>query len=181
MLVTGKSRQRLGHVAARTQVGAAGALPSRRRRQVLAGAIAGLAILGMSIRVTSCQRDCGPGFSRRQPAMPRHLVPLPSGVAPAQRHWPASPPFLKAGIRRLAAQPGGALQAGPQRISVGGRPALKFRTSGLSYNGTHVESTLIYTFDGRTEYAINCQQTPEHAAQVTRACDQVLRTFTVSS
>jgi hypothetical protein len=44
-----------------------------------------------------------------------------------------------------------------------------------------VERTLNYTFDGRTEYAISCQQTPQHAAQVTRACDQVLRTFTASS
>jgi len=177
VLATGKRRQRLGDLAARTQVGAAGALPVRRGRQVLAGAVAGLALLGMSIRVTSggTVRPASAGVSD---GIVIAAYALPGPVTAGNLASVA--PIFKAGIRRLAAQADGALQAGPQRISVGGLPALKFRTSGLSYNGTRVESTLIYTFDDRTDYAINCQQTPEHAAQVTRACDQVLRTFTVS-
>lgn len=217
VLATGRRRQRLGDLAARTQVGAAGALPVRRGRQVLAGVVAGLALLGMSIRVTSggTVRPASAGSSQPCRGISFHypagwhqhsvstriggshrlcqtglFIGVSDGIVIAAYALPGPvtagnlasvAPIFKTGIRRLAAQACGALQAGPQRISVGGLPALKFRTSGLSYNGTRVESTLIYTFDGRTEYAINCQQTPEHAAQVTQACDQVLRTFTVSS
>lgn len=206
-----------GDLAARTQVGAAGALPVRRGRQVLARTLAGLAILGMSIRVTSggTVRPASPGASQACHGISFHYpagwdqapvrtrdgdghalcqtglfitasdaivitaYPLPGPVTAG--NLASIAPVFKAGIRRLAAQEGGALQAGPQTTTVGGRPALKFRTSGLSYDGARVESALTYTFDGRTEYAINCQQTPQHAAQVTRACDQVLRTFTVGS
>ena len=60
-------------------------------------------------------------------------------------------------------------------------PALKFRASGLSYNGTRTESTLVLAFDGSTQYEVLCQYRPQHAAQVATACNQVLRTFTVTS
>jgi uncharacterized RDD family membrane protein YckC len=215
MLATGQRRQRLGDLAARTQVDATGAAPVRRGRQVLAGTLAGLAILGMSVRVTSggtvspappgaiqaCQgvsfrypagwhqepvrtRDgdghasCQTGlFISASDAVVISAYPLPGPAG----NLASIAAIFKAGIRRLATQEGGALQAGPRRITVGGRPALMFRISDLSYDGARVESTLNYTFVGRTEYAINCQETPKYAAQVTRACDQVLRTFTVGS
>ncbi len=89
-------------------------------------------------------------------------------------------PFFTRGVQRASHQDGGVLQAGPQRISIGGLPALEFRASGRSYDGARTVSTLVFVFDGRTEYEVNCQHTPEHAAQVTLACNQVLRSFKVS-
>jgi hypothetical protein len=44
-------------------------------------------------------------------------------------------------------------------------------------DGSPVESTYIFVFNGATEYEINCQQTRPAARAVTAACSQVIRTF----
>jgi hypothetical protein len=93
----------------------------------------------------------------------------------------AATPIITGQIRQLASRGGGALEAGPRRIRVGGLPALWFRVSGLSYSGARVDSTLVLAFDGKIHYELICQHTPPHAAQVADACRQVLRTFTVTS
>jgi uncharacterized RDD family membrane protein YckC len=77
----------------------------------------------------------------------------------------------------LFRQGGGVAQTEPRRITVGGLLALKVRGTGRSFDGAHLESTLVFAYDGRTEYFINCQHTRQHAAQVKRACDQILSTF----
>jgi uncharacterized RDD family membrane protein YckC len=87
--------------------------------------------------------------------------------------------LLKRRVPGLFRQVGGAAQTEPRRITVGGLLALKVRGSGRSADGARIDSTLVFAYDGRTEYFINCQHTPEHAAQVMRACDQILRTFRV--
>jgi uncharacterized RDD family membrane protein YckC len=74
-------------------------------------------------------------------------------------------------------QGGGAAQTEPRRITVGGLLALKVRGTGRSFDGARIESTLVFAFDGKTEYFINCQHTQQHAAQVKRACGQILSTF----
>ena len=78
------------------------------------------------------------------------------------------------------------LRCGPARIDSAQAPRLlpvgvsaltglgPLQTSGLSSGGARVDSTLIYAFDGRTEYAISGQHTPKRAAQVTRAGDHIL-------
>ena len=43
--------------------------------------------------------------------------------------------------------------------------------------GIAVGRTLTFAFRGATFYEINCQHTRPYAAEVDRACDQVLRTF----
>ena len=219
VLVTGKRQQRLGDLAAWTQVGVARGLPVRRRHPVLASVLAGLAILGLSIRVTSggtspvatagssqaCQAHgvsfhYPAGWHERSARMrvggngllcqtalgidPLDAIfisayPLSGPVTPG--NLTALTPFFTQQIKQLASRDGGALQAGPQRIRVGGLPALEFWASGLSYSGARIESTIVNAFDGRTTYEILCQHTPEHAAQVRLACSQVLRTFTVTS
>jgi hypothetical protein len=89
-------------------------------------------------------------------------------------------PAITADVRRLAALAGGALQAGPQTIAVHGLPALEFQITGRTYSGGPFTSTLVLAFAGKTQYEINCQHTRAHAAQVARACAQVLRTFRVA-
>jgi uncharacterized RDD family membrane protein YckC len=90
-------------------------------------------------------------------------------------------PLLKRLGRRLFAQIGGVLQAGPRKISIGGLPGVEFRGTGHAFNGTRIHSTIVLAYHGRTEYAVNCQYTRQHAAQIQRGCDQILRTFQVSS
>jgi hypothetical protein len=72
------------------------------------------------------------------------------------------------------------IQAGPDRIAIGGMPALEVRTAGLTPGGVQFESTSVFAFDGATEYYASCQHTPKKAEQVARACGQLMRTFTVS-
>jgi uncharacterized RDD family membrane protein YckC len=214
VLATGRRRQRLGDLAARTRVTVAPGVPAVRWPAVLAGILASLAILGLSVRVTSGgpagQATAGHpchGVSFHHPAglssvrllqhtagsgpfchtalfadpsdgivVEGYLLPAPVTAA----SLPAFARFFTSAVRQLAARAGGALQAGPQRTTVGGLPTLKFQISGRSYFGTPAMSTLVLAFDGKTQYEIDCQYTRAHAAQVTSACGQVLRTFTVA-
>ena len=74
---------------------------------------------------------------------------------------------------------GWAVQAGPEKITMGGKPGLSYEVTG-SVGGTDVESTLVYVFDDLTEYELQCQSTPEHAAEIEQGCDQIIRTFEIS-
>jgi uncharacterized RDD family membrane protein YckC len=89
-------------------------------------------------------------------------------------------PQLEDVVRRAAEQAGGALQAGPQEIMLGRMPGLRFRAAVGTVQGTPVESTLSFGFDGTTEYVVNCQHTEANAAEVEAACGQVVRTFMLS-
>ena len=61
-----------------------------------------------------------------------------------------------------------------------GCPAFASRATGNS-GGTPLESTLVYVFDGTTEYYFNCQHTRDTAAEIQRGCDQIMRTFKVTA
>jgi uncharacterized RDD family membrane protein YckC len=214
-LATGRRRQRLGDLTARTEVAVAPGATIQAWHAVLAGIVAGLVILGLSVRVTS-----GPpsGLASAAGTKPCHGVSFhhPAGwlEASAQERVASHPecrtalfvgpsdaivveafsapgrvtaanlavvtPSVTGEVQRLMARVGGALLAGPRRTTVGGLPALEYRVSGRSYDGAPITSTLVFAFAGQTAYEINCQQTRAHAAQVTRACGQVLRTFTVA-
>jgi len=83
-------------------------------------------------------------------------------------------------LQRAREQAGDVLQAGPKKIMMGGLPGLEVRTAGRSFTGTSVVVTRrIYAFDGAIGYLVACQYTRERAAEVERACDQVVRTFKV--
>jgi uncharacterized RDD family membrane protein YckC len=212
-LATGHRRQRLGDLAARTEVAAVAGATIRRWHAVVAGIVAGLVLLGLSVRVTS-----GPPSRQASAPRPCHGVSFdhPAGwlEAPAQERVVSHPvcrtalfigptdaivveaypaparvtaanlavvtPLVTGEVRRVTARDGGALLAGPQRTTAGGLPALEFRASGRSYSGAPITSRLVIAFAGQTAYQIDCQQTRAHARQVTRACGQVLRTFTVA-
>jgi uncharacterized RDD family membrane protein YckC len=82
-------------------------------------------------------------------------------------------------VQQAAEQTGGTVLAGPEEITVAGKPGLWFRLTG-THDGTPYESRLVFVFDGTTEYAINCQHTAENADEIERGCDQIIRTFTVN-
>ena len=65
--------------------------------------------------------------------------------------------------------------ASGKKTEVGGLPAYEYRTS-LSKPGDG-ESRLIFMFDGKTEYELNCQSTPDKRDQINEACDQAVETL----
>ena len=71
------------------------------------------------------------------------------------------------------------MQAGPEKITMAGKPAVRFRGTGVMADGTRYTSTIVFAFTGTTEYFVNCQYTAAKAAEVTRACDQVVGSFHV--
>ncbi len=76
-------------------------------------------------------------------------------------------------------QVGMAVQGAPEKITMAGLPALRVRVTG-TVGGSRYASTLVFAFNGTTEYFVNCQYTTGMAAQVRQACDQVTGSFHVS-
>ncbi len=84
-------------------------------------------------------------------------------------------------ILQLFGQAGGGMQAGPEKIMMAGKPAVRFRGTGVMADGTRYTSTIVFAFNGTIEYFVNCQYTAAKAAEVTRACDQVVGSFHVNN
>ena len=74
-------------------------------------------------------------------------------------------------VRQLTGQP-----ASGRTGEVGGLPAVRYDNVSLKEppNGM---SRLVFLFDQKTEYLINCQSTPSEREEVERGCDQVLSTL----
>jgi uncharacterized RDD family membrane protein YckC len=87
-------------------------------------------------------------------------------------------PELQSLVRGMFGQMKGSLQRGPAKTTVGGLPAVLFDGAG-TINGNRIVSTLVFVFDGNTEYYINCQRTNAHYADVAHGCVQVVSTFRV--
>jgi uncharacterized RDD family membrane protein YckC len=79
-------------------------------------------------------------------------------------------------VRGAFEQVSGAMQDGPEEITMGGIPGLRYRGEG-TVDGTPIESTLVFVFDGTTEYLVSCRHTQERAAEIERGCEQIVRTF----
>jgi uncharacterized RDD family membrane protein YckC len=88
-------------------------------------------------------------------------------------------PALESDVKQLFGQAGGGLQAGPEKITMAGKPAVRLRGTGVMADGTRYTSTVVLAFNGTTEYFVNCQYTAAKAAEVKRACDQVVGSFQV--
>lgn len=90
-------------------------------------------------------------------------------------------PAAAAAVRQELEQGGGgAMQGGPEELTVGGLPALRFGGT-TTIDATPVETTVVLVFDHTTQYAVACQHERDKAAEVQRGCDQVLRTFKVTA
>ena len=70
------------------------------------------------------------------------------------------------------------MQAGPEKITMAGLPAARFRGTG-TLDGSQVGITGLFAFTGTTQYAVNCGHTAARAAEVERACNQVVGSFQV--
>lgn len=86
---------------------------------------------------------------------------------------------VTANIEQQFAEIGGAITAGPTRLTVGGLPALSYETTGPPQYGPEAQSRAVFIFDGTTMYASNCQWTPGSAEEMARGCDQILASFQV--
>jgi PsbP len=86
---------------------------------------------------------------------------------------------LAAVFAQAFSQAGGRITAGPTRVTVDGLPALRLEGFALSPDDVRVQSRVTAVFDGMTEYALNCQYTPEGAEEMERGCDQVFESFQV--
>jgi hypothetical protein len=61
--------------------------------------------------------------------------------------------------------------------TVGGLPALSFPAAPVEGLPTHATSRITNVFYGDDEYELNCQYTPNGAATITAACNQMLSTL----
>jgi len=74
-------------------------------------------------------------------------------------------PALESEAKQLFKQAGGGVQAGPEKITMAGKPAVRFRGTGVIAGGTRYTSTIVFAFNGTTEYFVNCQYTAAKAAE----------------
>ena len=118
----------------------------------------------------------GPGTEADLILVDAYRMPIPIGAGDlAAVSAQAGPQF-----RRLFERGGGTLQAGPQPITVGGLPGLRFQGTGTLHDGTSIDSTLLLIFDGTTVYNLHCQHSQAGAGEVQAACRQLIRTFKAS-
>jgi hypothetical protein len=96
-----------------------------------------------------------------------------------RQNLPEAKPYVTRAERRAFRHLGGRMLAGPQAITVGGLPGLRYRSTEHLF-GTAVKATAVVVFNGTTTYEIPCTFTPSKARAVQQACAQVLRTFTVT-
>jgi hypothetical protein len=66
---------------------------------------------------------------------------------------------------------------GPQRITLGGLPGVRFQIGTYLPDGTPIQGILSYAFNGTTEYVTNCQTTRAGAAAIAAGCGRVVSTF----
>ena len=100
------------------------------------------------------------------------------GVDVTAQNLPVLTPAVTQHARGNFRHLGGRLLAGPQAITVGGMPGLRFQGA-AKVGGIASQVTVVVAFNGMTAYAFSCTWTPAKARAVQQACAQVLRTFTV--
>lgn len=83
-------------------------------------------------------------------------------------------------IGELLREAEGELLSGPTRVTMGGLPGFRYEITAHDLQGQLVQSRLVYVFGGATEYSLNCQHTPEHAAEIEAGCDQIMASFETS-
>ena len=64
---------------------------------------------------------------------------------------------------------------GPNRMTVGGLPAIRF----VSHPQDGFTRQVTFVFDGAMLYALNCSFTRESAEEMTKGCEQVVTSFAV--
>ncbi|MGI9023523.1 MAG: hypothetical protein ACR2HV_09900 [Acidimicrobiales bacterium] len=60
---------------------------------------------------------------------------------------------------------------------IGGLPAVTFEEFALQDDPDDRRSRVVFLFDGKVEYEVNCQSTPDGRDEMSRGCDQILSTL----
>jgi hypothetical protein len=104
-----------------------------------------------------------------------------------------SPANLAAGKAQLKGQRealGAFFQPGSEKLTIDGRPALRFRSTLINSTGARLGNTIattwLLTFKGKTQYRFECthqERVPNAqaaAAEIERGCAEIVRTFKVA-
>ena len=91
--------------------------------------------------------------------------------------------LIRAAVLQLAAQSGGEMLSGPQRSSIGRFAGYRFEVTATLPDGTLVQSRIVFAFNKRTEYFLNCQHVQDGPLtnEIEAGCDQVMRSFRLGS
>jgi hypothetical protein len=119
-----------------------------------------------------------------QPSQPKakDLVVVASyhtNVSITKKTLPRYRRLIQAAVTQLAAQAGGTVVGGSQRSAIGKFAGYRFVVTATLPDGTLVQSRLMFAFNKRTEYFLNCQhvQNGTLGAEIEAGCDQVARSF----
>jgi hypothetical protein len=89
--------------------------------------------------------------------------------------------LLGTGAEVMFAMGGGKLGEAT-RVTVGGLPGFRVEASNVNVQGDgRVGTHYVDLYKGTKTYTVSCVYTPDGAAEVTKACDQVLGSFRLSS
>jgi hypothetical protein len=63
---------------------------------------------------------------------------------------------------------------------VAGLLAIRLEATAINVDGVQTKSHVVLVYDGKTEYYLNCQYTPDGATEMKAGCDQAVASFQVS-
>jgi hypothetical protein len=119
-----------------------------------------------------------------QPAQPRArdlvvVAQYHTNVSITKKTLPRYRRLIRAAVVQLAAQAGGTVVSGPQRSAIGKFAGYRFEVTATLPDATLVQSRLVFAFNKRTEYFLNCQhqQNGTLGDEIEAGCDQVRQTF----
>jgi hypothetical protein len=90
-------------------------------------------------------------------------------------------PQTTSSIASLFQQAGGSLTSGPDKITMGGLPALGYEGTAHDPDGNQVSIRIVLAYDGTTEYFVNCQGSQAGESAIAAACDQVVGSFSLTA
>jgi len=90
-------------------------------------------------------------------------------------------PPTTSSITSLFQQAGGSLASGPDKITMGGLPALGYAGTAVDPDGNQVNIRMVLAYDGTTEYYVNCQGSQAAAGAIAAACDQIVGSFSLTA
>jgi hypothetical protein len=119
-----------------------------------------------------------------QPSQPKakDLVVVASyhtNVSITKKTLPRYRRLIQAAVVQLAAQAGGTVVSGPQRSALGKFAGYRFEVTATLPDASLVQSRLVFAFNKRTEYFLNCQhvQNGPLSDEIEAGCDQVAKSF----
>jgi hypothetical protein len=86
-------------------------------------------------------------------------------------------PEVSAVNDQIFRQAGGRVTEAPTRVTVAGHPGFSAKGLAVTPQGVRVQSQITMLFDGKTEYFLNCQLTPDQAEEMTAGCRKAVDTF----